>query len=452
MALPVIVAAVGKAALRQAAVATANKAAGGGGEGGAPWGKIVAVAVAFLLLVSAAVMGALVGVVSLVTPGSVSQDTCVLFPGDSNEIPADLEDVNDDGIGDASANAATASFSGGAVDTNSVAPSDGTVVIPLPANAYLLELGYGARDGSEGGGTAFHYGVDFSAPEGTPVLAVADGRVIKIVTDDPTYGNVAYIAHNIDGAIVTTAYKYMLSAPEASIDQVVKSGQEIGKVGATGKSSGNHLHLEVWNSATDFAGDASVDPQVWLTAHDAITLGAGLSSVGGSSGPINLSATGAEVCILNETGYGSGSTAGASGGLTNGGWGGFANGQIPESALRAISWDAGERLRPDAEQSLESMNIAYKARFGVNLSITDSYRSYAAQVQCLQSRGSLCAKPGTSNHGWGLAIDFGGGINRFGTSQRQWMEAYAGSYGWVSPAWAQPGSSKPEAWHWEYTG
>lgn len=449
MALPVIVAAVGKAALRQAAVATASKAAGGGGDDGAPWGKIIAAAVVILLVASGAVMGAFVGVISLVTPGSVSQDTCILFPGDSNEIPADLEDTNNDGIGDASANAATASFSSGAVDTSTVAPSDGTVVIPLPANTYLLELGYGARSSGEG---AFHYGVDFSAPEGTPVLAVADGRVIKIVTGDAAYGNVAYIAHNIDGAIVTTAYKYLLSVPEVSVDQIVKSGQEIGKVGATGKSSGNHLHLEVWNSATDFAGDASVDPQIWLTDHNAVTLGAGLPAIGGSSGPVNLDATGAEVCVLNETGYGSGHKAGSSGGLTNGAWGGFSNGEIPMSALRAISWDPGEHARPDAEQALESMNVAYKARFGVNMSITDSYRTYARQVECLRFQGSLCAKPGYSNHGWGLAIDFGGGINRFGTVQRQWMESNAGSYGWVSPDWAQAGTNKPEAWHWEYVG
>ena len=39
----------------------------------------------------------------------------------------------------------------------------------------------------------------------------------------------------------------------------------------------------------------------------------------------------------------------------------------------------------------------------------------------------LAAVPGTSNHGWGLAVDLCGGIERFGTQQYAWMQANAGS-------------------------
>ena len=54
-----------------------------------------------------------------------------------------------------------------------------------------------------------------------------------------------------------------------------------------------------------------------------------------------------------------------------------------------------------------------KPQFGQNIGITDGYRSYDEQVQCRLEKGSLCANPGTSNHGWGKAVDIGGccGIN-----------------------------------------
>jgi LAS superfamily LD-carboxypeptidase LdcB len=58
--------------------------------------------------------------------------------------------------------------------------------------------------------------------------------------------------------------------------------------------------------------------------------------------------------------------------------------------------------------------------------------------------------PGTSNHGWGLAVDLCGGVNLFGTAQTVWMQLNAGHYGWVHPDWAQAGGRNPEPWHWEF--
>ena len=131
---------------------------------------------------------------------------------------------------------------------------------------------------------------------------------------------------------------------------------------------------------------------------------------------------------------------------------GYPNGQIPDSALCAPSFDAEARMRCDAAEQLEAMNIEYKAHFGVNMSLTDTYRSYSGQVACLRTKGDLCATPGTSNHGYGVAIDFGGGIQTFGTPQHKWMDEHAGSWQWVHPDWARNGGNKPEAWHWEYRG
>ena len=63
---------------------------------------------------------------------------------------------------------------------------------------------------------------------------------------------------------------------------------------------------------------------------------------------------------------------------------------------------------------------------------------------------ALAACPGTSNHGWALAVDLCGGINVAGSPQWTWMTANAGRFGFVQPDWARPGAEKPEPWHWEY--
>lgn len=133
-------------------------------------------------------------------------------------------------------------------------------------------------------------------------------------------------------------------------------------------------------------------------------------------------------------------------------WSGFSNGRIPVDRMCAPSWDAVERFRCDARESLIALNAAYRAAFGVNLSITDSYRSYEEQVLLKQQKPTLAATPGTSIHGWGLAADLGGGINVFGSAQHNWMRANANRFGWYHPAWAQFYGSLPEPWHWEYAG
>lgn len=130
---------------------------------------------------------------------------------------------------------------------------------------------------------------------------------------------------------------------------------------------------------------------------------------------------------------------------------GYANGQIPASALCNLTFDTAE-LRCDAAEDIERLNAAYRKAFGTDLAVTDSYRSYAGQVSCRLRKGYLCATPGTSNHGTGIAVDLGGGVQTFGSVQHQWMVDHAAQYGWVHPSWAEPGSSKPEAWHWEYAG
>jgi cell wall-associated NlpC family hydrolase len=130
-------------------------------------------------------------------------------------------------------------------------------------------------------------------------------------------------------------------------------------------------------------------------------------------------------------------------------WGGYPNGLIPPSALCPLS-AAGHSLRCDAAAAWRAMSASYQSAFGTPLCITDSYRGYASQVRLYGQKPTLAAVPGTSNHGWGLAVDLCGGIDSYGTAQYAWMVANASRFGFVHPTWADPGNGREEPWHWEY--
>jgi len=128
------------------------------------------------------------------------------------------------------------------------------------------------------------------------------------------------------------------------------------------------------------------------------------------------------------------------------------NGFLPDQALCPLVQAPGQRLQTAAARSFDALSAARRAATGQPLCVTDSYRSYAGQVDVFRRKPSLAATPGRSQHGWGLALDLCGGVEVFGTEAHQWMWANGPSYGWIHPAWAQPGGSRPEAWHWEYAG
>jgi hypothetical protein len=128
----------------------------------------------------------------------------------------------------------------------------------------------------------------------------------------------------------------------------------------------------------------------------------------------------------------------------------FANGQLPTSTLCSLPFAPGHKLRADAAVRLIRLNEVYKGRFGVDLCLTDSYRSLASQYSVAARKPGLAARPGTSEHGWGLAIDVCGGPDQLGSSRRTWFLANAPAFGWNNPDWARPGGSKPEPWHWEF--
>ena len=130
-------------------------------------------------------------------------------------------------------------------------------------------------------------------------------------------------------------------------------------------------------------------------------------------------------------------------------WGGYRNGQIPSGALCGLGV-GNHVLRCDAATSYREMAKAYAAEFGGQLCITDSYRPLAAQYDAFSRKPELAAVPGTSNHGWALAVDLCGGVGTPTSAQGRWMAANAGRFGFVNPDWASPQGEKPEPWHWEY--
>ncbi|GAA5517958.1 hypothetical protein Lsed01_00375 [Demequina sediminis] len=121
----------------------------------------------------------------------------------------------------------------------------------------------------------------------------------------------------------------------------------------------------------------------------------------------------------------------------------YANGLLPSSALCDLSFAPGEVLHCDAAAALERADSAYFAQTGTHLEVSSSYRSYGAQVATRYTKGGLAARPGTSNHGWGLAADFE-------PASAAWLRTHGEAYGWVHPRWARVGGAKPESWHLEY--
>lgn len=137
-------------------------------------------------------------------------------------------------------------------------------------------------------------------------------------------------------------------------------------------------------------------------------------------------------------------------------WGGYENGQIPVDQLTTIPWATEYRLRADAVDALSAMNAAFKQQFGYDIPINDGYRDLEGQYEARRIYGSGAADPGTSNHGWALAIDIGDQNHitiGYDSAIYAWLKANAGTYGWMHPDWAEEGGRGPhEAWHWEYQG
>ena len=112
----------------------------------------------------------------------------------------------------------------------------------------------GSRQDPVSGGDDFHAGLDIAAEKGRPVYATAEGTV-ESAEYHHSYGNLIVLDH---GFGIETRYGH-LSEFKVTKGQKVKRGDVIGRVGATGRSTGPHLHYEV------LAGGRLLNPLQLLT-------------------------------------------------------------------------------------------------------------------------------------------------------------------------------------------
>lgn len=120
---------------------------------------------------------------------------------------------------------------------------DGAIAVPSdkPVKAASLTSSFGTRTDPFKGRRAMHGGIDLAGPVGTPIYATADGVVLRSGWNSGGYGNMVEIDH---GNGIVTRYAHM-SQVLIKKGARISRGQQIGKMGSTGRSTGSHLHYEV---------------------------------------------------------------------------------------------------------------------------------------------------------------------------------------------------------------
>ena len=120
---------------------------------------------------------------------------------------------------------------------------DGVISVPSdkPVKTAAFTSGYGVRSDPFRGVAAMHAGIDLSGPRGTPVYATADGVISNAGWNSGGYGNLVKVDH---GRGIETRYGHLSAILVRPGDRVTR-GQLIGRMGSTGRSTGNHLHYEV---------------------------------------------------------------------------------------------------------------------------------------------------------------------------------------------------------------
>jgi murein DD-endopeptidase MepM/ murein hydrolase activator NlpD len=113
--------------------------------------------------------------------------------------------------------------------------------IAHPTTVAAESSSYGVREDPFTGRPAFHAGLDFPGPYSTPIYSTAPG-IVSFTGVRAGYGNTIEIDH---GGGFKTRYAH-LSAIGVAVGQRVAVAQRIGAMGSTGRSTGTHLHYEVW--------------------------------------------------------------------------------------------------------------------------------------------------------------------------------------------------------------
>jgi len=140
-----------------------------------------------------------------------------------------------------------------------------TIPTTMPVEAGYYSSNYGYRLDPITGRSTFHTGVDIIASSGTQVMAAAGG-VVSTVAFVQEYGNIVDVDHD-NG--LTTRYAH-LSKSLVRVGDVVMKGQLIARVGATGRTTGPHLHFEVREKGIP------LNPNKFLSLGNDVLIGANL--------------------------------------------------------------------------------------------------------------------------------------------------------------------------------
>ncbi|MST49910.1 M23 family metallopeptidase [Mobiluncus holmesii] len=144
------------------------------------------------------------------------------------------------------------------------AAKDQSIVWPMYAGSYNFTSPWGMRIHPITGQRTMHEGVDWSAPVGTAIYAVADGEVTFAGMEGST-GTIT-IKHEIDGQVFYSRYLHMYAnGIYVSKGDKVKAGDLIAGVGSTGRSTGAHLHFEI-----RLTEDKTVDPMTFMKKQGAV--------------------------------------------------------------------------------------------------------------------------------------------------------------------------------------
>ncbi|MBF4549219.1 M15 family metallopeptidase [Pseudoclavibacter sp. VKM Ac-2888] len=128
---------------------------------------------------------------------------------------------------------------------------------------------------------------------------------------------------------------------------------------------------------------------------------------------------------------------------------GFPNGDSRNADGEAL----GVLLRAEAAGALDAFAFYFEKEFGYRPDAAEGMRNldrqnfYYDRFVNKRPGWTVAAVPGTSNHGWGLAVDFGGNLNVSFTEEHAWAAKTAPLFGWV---WT--GKDFGEPWHFDYLG
>ena len=148
---------------------------------------------------------------------------------DANDIGTEVLDVGD-----------TLFIPGAEMDSDDYLLAIGEL-FQWPVRSFRFTSGYGMRTDPITGEWRMHSGIDLANATGTPILAARPGRVVHVEPNSGNYGNLVIIDHG-DG--FRSLYAHLSSFTVAS-GQWVNTGQAIGRIGNTGRSTGPHLHFSV---------------------------------------------------------------------------------------------------------------------------------------------------------------------------------------------------------------